>query len=93
MRDQRKRNTISVRFDPDEERLLRHMARRRRTSISEVIREAVTDLAEKEQKKPVRPYDQIADLIGSLEGLSPDLSQRTGERFHQMLLEDAKRRK
>lgn len=93
MRDRRKGNTISVRIDPDEGRLLRRIARRRRTSISEVVRDAVSDLAEKEEKKPVRPYDQIADLIGSVEGLRPDLSERTGDRFHQMLVEDAKRRK
>ncbi len=32
-----------------------------------------------------RPYEAIADLIGCVKGGPPDLSERTGERFRELL--------
>jgi hypothetical protein len=84
----------SVRLLPEEERALRRIARRRKTTVSAVIRDAVSELVEEEKnQKPYRPYQRVAHLIGSVHGLDPDLSQRTGERFSQMLREKARRRR
>ena len=72
---------------------MRRIAKRRRITVSEVIRDAISHLAEAEEQKPVRPYDQIADLIGSVRGLSPDLSERTGEGFARIVRDKAERRR
>ncbi|HVR40032.1 MAG TPA: MmcQ/YjbR family DNA-binding protein [Thermoanaerobaculia bacterium] len=48
--------------------------------------------ASKKKSKPLRPYDQIADLIGSVKDLPPDASERTGEKFTEMLHEEARRK-
>jgi hypothetical protein len=31
-------------------------------------------------------YDSIAHIVGSVKGLPPDLSERTGEKFRALLL-------
>ena len=80
---------LSIRLEPEEEQQLRRIARRRRTSLSAVVRDAIADLVDQEDK-PVRPYDQIADLIGSVSGLPEDLSERTGDRFFESLRRKAK---
>ena len=90
---QKQSTTISVRLSEDEERVVRQMARRQRSSVSDVIRTAVSRLVESTEGKPSRPYDEIADLIGSVEGLPPDLSTNGGERFAEILREKARKRK
>jgi len=91
--EQKHHTTISVRLNRDEERLVRRVARRRKITVSDVVRHAVRQLAENETGTPLRPYDQIADLIGSVADLPADLSERTGERFAQIAREKAGRRK
>ena len=44
-------------------------------SVSDVIRDAVKVLVDQPAKD--RPYDDMADLIGSVSGLPADLSERT----------------
>lgn len=83
--------TISIRWSRDEDRLLRRVARRRRSTVSDVVRHAVRQLAEDEAGKPLRPYEQIADLIGSVADLPSDLSEGTGERFARIVREKAGR--
>ena len=39
-----------------------------------------------------RPYDEIADLIGSVTGLPPDLSDSSGERFAEIVRQKARTR-
>lgn len=90
---QKHHTTISVRLSRDEDRLVRRVARRRKSTVSDVVRHAVSQLAENEARKPLRPYEQIADLIGSVADLPADLSERTGERFAQIAREKAGRRK
>lgn len=93
MRGIPKRSTFSVRLAAEEERALRRIARRRKTTVSEVIREAVGELTEREARRPVRPFDMIADLVGSADDLPADLSERTGERFAAIVQENAAHRK
>lgn len=90
---QKHHTTISVRLSPDEDRMVRRVARRRKSTVSEVVRHAVSQLAESEAKRPLRPYEQIADLIGCVTDLPADLSEGTGERFAQIAREKAGRRK
>jgi Arc/MetJ-type ribon-helix-helix transcriptional regulator len=90
---QKHHTTISVRLSRDEERLVRRVARRRNTTVSDVVRDAVSRLAETDAQKRLSPYEQIADLIGLVSDLPADLSERTGERFAQIAREKAGRRK
>ncbi len=78
----------SVRLDAKTENLVRRLARRRGQSKSEVIREALVAFARDEDRTRRREslYDSIAHVIGSVKGLPPDLSERTGEKFRALLL-------
>jgi Arc/MetJ-type ribon-helix-helix transcriptional regulator len=86
-----KDTTISVRLSGEEERIVRRYARKRRRTVSDVIRDAVALLVDEPGKD--RPYDQIDDLIGSVTGLPADLSEGTGARFAEILQEKAGRRR
>ena len=85
--------TVSVRITRDEERIVRQLAKRQKSTVSHVIRSAVSDLVRREEQKPVRPYDQIADVIGSVAGLPPDLAATTGGQLAEMMREKAGKRK
>jgi Arc/MetJ-type ribon-helix-helix transcriptional regulator len=92
MRDPKNKDTtISVRLNAEEERVVRRYARRRRSSVSDVIRDAVRVLVDQPAKD--RPYDEMADLIGSVTGLPADLSEGTGARFAEIVQAKAGRRR
>ena len=86
---------LSVRLDAKTESLVGRLARKRRQTKSEVIRDAIGALAEQEQKEggKKRPYDLVAHVIGCAKGGPRDLSVRTGEKFRQMLLERSRKRR
>ena len=86
-----KDTTLSVRVSGEEERLVRRYARTRRSSVSDVIRDAVRVFVDQPAKD--RPYDEMADLIGSVNGLPSDLSEGTGARFAEIVQEKAGRRR
>lgn len=88
---QKQKTTISVRLSADEESTVRRMARRQKSTVSDMIRDAVQTLARNGQQKPPRPYDVMADLIGSVSDLPPDLSEATGERFAEIVRQKAVR--
>ncbi|MGH9418640.1 MAG: ribbon-helix-helix protein, CopG family [Thermoanaerobaculia bacterium] len=87
-----KNTTISLRLDDDQERAVRGLARRRKSTVSDMIRDAVAKLVESEEEKPLRPYDMIADLIGSINDLPANLSEGTGDRFAEIVQAKAGRR-
>lgn len=92
MRDPKNKDTtLSVRVSGEEERVVRRYARRQRSSVSDVIRDAVRVLVDQPAKD--RPYDEIADLIGCVTGLPTDLSEGTGARFAEIVQERAGRRR
>ena len=64
----------SVRLDPKTQRALDQLAKRMSKTRSEIVREAIELLAEREAQ---RPYDKVADLIGCVTGGPPDLSENT----------------
>jgi len=86
---------LSVRLDARTESLVGRLARRRRQTKSEVIRDAIGVLAKQEEKstEKKRPYDLVAHLIGCVKGGPRDLSVRTGEKFRQMLVERSRKRR
>jgi len=86
---------LSVRLDPAAERLVERLAKKRKQTKSEVIRDALGVLAEQEKgldgKK--RPYDLIAHLIGCVDSGGANLSERTGEKFAKLLREKTNARR
>ena len=83
----------SVRLDPKTESLVDRLARRRGQTKSEVIREALLALARSEEdvKLQKTAYEALGHLIGCVKGGPKDLSERTGEKFHALLLEKKRR--
>lgn len=80
--------TLSVRLDDKTQRLLSRLARSRRVSQSEVVRQAIRALAKEDPAtEEFNPYEMIKDLIGSVKGGPPDGSSRSSEYFREILLE------
>ena len=86
---------LSVRLDSKTESVVNRLAKSRRQSKSEVIRDAIGVLAEQEKEAVARkrPYDLVKHLIGCAKGGPRNLSTRTGDRFYEMLVADRKKRK
>ena len=86
---------LSVRLDTKTESLIGRLARKRRQTKSEVIRDAIGVLAKQEEKGAGKkgPYDLVAHLIGCVKGGPRNLSVRTGEKFRQMLVERSRERR
>ena len=86
--------TTSVRMDSETERLLDNLARERGSTKSDVVREAVRSAAQKQRRprRAERPYDAFRGVVGSVRGGPPDLSERTGELFRQLLLNPKRKR-
>jgi Ribbon-helix-helix protein, copG family len=75
---------MSVRLDPETEVLIRRMARNAGRSKSWVVREAVAAYAS-EPARPRTPYEALEPFIGSGGTGLTSLSERTGERFAEMV--------
>ena len=80
---------LSVRLDAKTESLIGRLARKRRQTKSEVIRDAIGVLARQAEKggEAKRPYDLVAHLVGCVKGGPRDLSVQSGEKFRQMLVQ------
>jgi hypothetical protein len=83
----------SVRLDAKTESLVARLARRKGQSKSRVIRDAIHAYAETETavREPESAYEALKPWIGSVKGLPPDLSERTGDKFYQLLIERKRR--
>ena len=75
----------SFRIDPALEERLNEVARREGTTVSAVVREAITEHCDK--VLGVSVLSEIADLIGTVHGDGVDRSSRTGEAFKELLAE------
>jgi Arc/MetJ-type ribon-helix-helix transcriptional regulator len=86
---------VSVRLDAKTESLIGRLARKRRQTKSEVIRDAIGVLANQEDEgaEKKRPYDLVAHLIGCVKGGPRNLSVDAGKKFHDMLIERARKRR
>lgn len=81
--------TITVRMDQKTEKLLRRLSRSRGgANRSELIREAVRLLAEREEAlKGTTAYDRLKDLVGSADSGGLNLSEDSHRKFAAMLKE------
>jgi len=75
---------ITLRLDEETRQRVAQIARRKRTSASEVIREAILTWVEMHENTG-SPYDSIADLIGVVQGGKPGRSTETGRQFKELL--------
>ena len=83
----------SVRLDAKTESLVARLARRKGQSKSRVIRDAIHAYAKTETavREPESAYEALKPWIGSVKGLPPDLSERTGDKFYKLLIERKRR--
>lgn len=86
---------ITVRLDPETAALIMRLRRRRNATKSEVIREAIRELAARELRvsEPTRPYEAVKRLVGSVDSGGRHLSKRTGEQFASLLAERRRARR
>ncbi len=89
------RMTVSLRLDLETERLVNRLARARRQTKSDVIREALRALAREESTPRSGPtvYDALAHHIGCFDSGGLNLSSRTGQRFAALLAERTRGRR
>jgi Arc/MetJ-type ribon-helix-helix transcriptional regulator len=74
---------LTVRLSPKTERALNALAKRRRMSRSDVVREALTryEAEATTEKLSGRPYDAWLDVIGVVGLGARDPARTTGEQF------------
>lgn len=75
---------VTLRLDKETRMRIARIARRRRVSASQVIREAIETLVEREESV-ARPHEAMADLIGVVHGGDPGLSTDMGQRLTELL--------
>jgi hypothetical protein len=80
----------SFRIDPELERRLCRVAEREGVPVSAVVREAIEKHCDAVLGTSL--LEEMADIIGVLEGTGEDLSSRTGEAFTDLLVEKYRRR-
>ena len=77
-------SSVTLRLDPDLRRRVERIARRRRTSKSQILREAVTTWVSREEVAG-SVYELIVYLIGNVRGGDPTLSEDMGRKFTELL--------
>jgi hypothetical protein len=81
---------VTLRLDPKTRRQIARVARRKGISKSEVIRRALNSWPEFADSS-VSPYEQVADLIGVVQGGNPRRSEKSGTQFRKILAAKRKR--
>lgn len=81
-------SALSVRVDPSTAAFLDRLARESGRNKSDVVREALEALRKRGARRAaVPPAEAMAHLIGCWDSGGKRLSERTGERFAQLLRE------
>jgi predicted DNA-binding protein len=75
---------ITLRIDRKTRQRVERIARRKGTTTSQVLRDAIENWVEREDTAG-SAYDRIKHLIGVIEGGDPALSVKTGRRFAERL--------
>lgn len=84
---------ITVRLDPDTRRKLDKLTRAHRVTRSELVRRAIQGMARQDPAtEKIDVYERMKDHIGKFRSGRSDLSQNTGEKFQQIVLEKHRRR-
>jgi Arc/MetJ-type ribon-helix-helix transcriptional regulator len=81
---------VTLRLDPKTRRKIANVARRKGISNSEVIRRALNSWPEFTESG-VSPYEQLADLIGVVQGGNPRRSEKSSTQFRKILAAKRKR--
>ena len=86
---------LTVRLSPKTEHALNALAKRRRMSRSDVVREALTryDAEAAAEKLSGRPYDAWLDVIGVVSLGVRDPARTTGEQFTAIVRQRARTRR
>jgi hypothetical protein len=86
---------LNVRLNPKTERLLNALAKRRRQTRSDVVREAIERFgaAEEPARTTQTVYDQWVDVIGSVRLGARDPHRTTGELFTELVRQKARARR
>lgn len=84
---------LTVRLNPKTERALNALAKRRRLSRSDVVREAIERYGADEEGRTGRPYDAWLDVIGVVSLGVRDVDHTTGEQFTAILAGQARARR
>lgn len=86
---------VTVRLDRETAELIMRLRRRRGSTKSDVIREAIRELAERDLRvsEPSRPYEAVKRLVGSVDSGGLHLSKRTGEQVTALLVERRRARR
>jgi Arc/MetJ-type ribon-helix-helix transcriptional regulator len=86
---------LTVRLSPKTERALNALAKRRRMSRSDVVREALTryEAEVATDKLSGRPYDAWLDVIGVVSVGVRDPARTTGEQFTAIVRQRARTRR
>ncbi|HEV7515865.1 MAG TPA: ribbon-helix-helix protein, CopG family [Thermoanaerobaculia bacterium] len=82
----------TVRLDVPTEAALKRLAARRGQTKSEVIRDAITRLAE-EEGESLSAYHRLEPFIGVIDSGGQQLSTETGRRFREILEEKRRARR
>lgn len=87
--------TLTVRLDAETAELVMRLRRRRSSTKSDVIREAIRELAARDLRvrETIRPYEAVRRLVGSVNSRGLHLSKRTGEQFSSLLAERRRARR
>jgi hypothetical protein len=81
---------VTLRLDPKTRRQIARVAHLKGISKSEVIRRALNSWPEFADSS-VSPYEQLADLIGVVQGGNPRRSEKSGKQFRKILAAKRKR--
>jgi Arc/MetJ-type ribon-helix-helix transcriptional regulator len=81
---------ITLRLDEKTRQRIARLARRKRLSTSEAIRQAIAAWADR-QEPVTSPYEAMKDLIGVVRGGNPKRSEQTGRRFAALLMRRRRR--
>ncbi|MGH7266265.1 MAG: ribbon-helix-helix protein, CopG family [Candidatus Rokuibacteriota bacterium] len=86
---------MSVRLDAETERLVNRLARERKRTKSEILREAIASLARRDagDSPPRSPYEAIAHLLGCADSDGARLSEETGRKFTELVQGRARARR
>jgi hypothetical protein len=86
---------MSVRLDPETERLVNRLAREKKRTKSEIVREAITTLARHETgDRSARPFHEaLAHLLGCADSGGARLSEETGRKFTRLVRQRARARR
>lgn len=86
--------SLTVRLNPKTERALNALAKRRRLSRSDVVREAIEHYGEVENiDAGARPYAAWLDVIGVIALGVRETSRTTGEQFAAIVAEQTRARR